>query len=104
MDEEDAFPAALPDDPAGTGSALGWTAAVVAITTLLLAVFNAQALEGWADDLTPSPAVGHVVAAASAWRARTDRYALGVPRRRLHAAWKAAERAGHPADSAADQR
>jgi hypothetical protein len=95
MHEED-FPTALPDDPPGVGNALGWTISVVAMTTVLLALFNAQALDAWANDLSPTPEVERIVAAASAWRGQTDRYALGAPHARVHALWKTAEDARPP--------
>lgn len=75
------------DDP----GALRWTATVIAVATGLLALFNAQALTGWAEELPPGPSSVKLVAAATAWEDATA--GLGMPRARLHKAWKQAERA-----------
>jgi hypothetical protein len=83
------FPADIggDDDP----GALRWTATVIAVTAGLLALFNAQALTGWAEDLPPGPAAMKLVAAATAWEDATG--SLGLPHARMHKAWKQVERA-----------
>jgi hypothetical protein len=75
------------DDP----GALRWTATVIVVTAGLLALFNAQALAGWAEDLPPGPTSLKLVAATTAWEDTTG--SLGLPHAKLHKAWKQVERA-----------
>lgn len=83
------FPADIGDDD--DPGALRWTATVIAATAGLLALFNAQALTGWAEDLPPGPASVKLVAATTAWEDTTG--SLGIPHARLHRAWKQVEHA-----------
>ena len=86
------FPTDFDDESDGTG-ALGWTASVIAAATLGLALLNPGAISGWLDDLPPGPRTATLVAGAEAWRGALDRVGLGMGHAKLHAAWKAAERA-----------
>lgn len=83
------FPADLADD--AEPGALRWTVTVIALATGALALLNAQALTGWAEELPPGPTSVRLVAAATAWEDATG--ALGIPHARLHKAWKQVERA-----------
>lgn len=83
------FPADIGDDD--DPGALRWTTTVIAVTAGLLALFNAQALTGWAEELTPGPTSVKLVAAATMWEDTTG--SLGLPHARLHKAWKQVERA-----------
>jgi hypothetical protein len=82
------FPTDLGED--AEPGALRWTATVIAVSAGLLALLNAQALTGWADELAPGPVSVKLVAAANAWEDMTG--SLGVPHARLHKAWKQVER------------
>jgi len=86
------FPADLPDQSDDGATALKWTASVIALTTLGLALFNPTAISDWADDLPPGPTTVHVVAMSEGWAAAADRLGLAAGHARLHAAWKTAER------------
>jgi hypothetical protein len=84
------FPTDLGDDT--EPGALRWTVTVIVVATGLLALLNAQALTGWAEELPPGPTSVKLVAAATAWEDTTA--GLGIPHARLHKAWKQIERAG----------
>jgi len=84
------FPADFPNDGK---DALRWTASVIGAATLGLAVLNPGAISGWTNDLPPGPTTVRMVAASEAWRDALDRVGLGAGHARMHAAWKAAERA-----------
>lgn len=71
-------PVDLAPDPAGGGAPLRWTASVIIVATLLLALFNAGALVNWAQGLPPSTANARIVAAAQGWYGMTE--ALGLTR------------------------
>ena len=83
------FPTDLSDD--SEPGALRWTSTVIALATAALALLNAQALTGWAEELPPGPTSVKLAAAATAWEDATA--GLGIPRARLHKAWKQVERA-----------
>lgn len=89
------FPADLADDAGDeTGAAaLRWTATVVAATAGLLALFNAQAIRGWAEELPPGPGTIRVVAAAEAWEEGAARAGFGAGHARMRRAWKHVENA-----------
>ena len=86
------FPADLPDQDDDGRATLRWTAGVIALATLGLALFNPTAISGWIDDLPPGPATIHLVTMSDDWAAAADHIGLASGHARLHAAWKAAER------------
>ncbi|QNQ11776.1 hypothetical protein [Sphingomonas alpina] len=92
------FPTDLPDDTNdgadGSAGTLRWTATIVVLTTMFLALFNAHTLTGWAEDLPPGPAVVKVVAAANTWEQATADLGLGSGHARMHKAWTRLERKG----------
>ncbi|MES2058895.1 MAG: hypothetical protein V4564_23350 [Pseudomonadota bacterium] len=88
------------DNDADDGVAtLRWTASVIALTTALLALFNAHAITGWAEDLPPGPMVVRLVAVANGWEETTAGLGLGMGHARLHKAWTRLERKGWSADN-----
>jgi len=95
------FPVDLPDAATEQRPALGWTAAILAAATLLLAVANAASIDSWGADLPPGPGVARIVDAAGRWRATTDRAGLGAPRARMHRLWKQMEAARWPGRASA---
>ncbi|MGF7147524.1 hypothetical protein FHS96_001133 [Sphingomonas zeicaulis] len=86
---EFASPVDLPvdEDERGTLRPLGWTATVIVTAAALLALFNATALRGWAQDLPPGPVTERIVAAAEGWYALTDRIGLTAPGKTIRAAY-----------------
>jgi hypothetical protein len=97
------FPTDLPDDPDQGAGALRWTASVIALTTALLALLNAQALTGWTQELPPGPGVVKLVDAATAWEDATAQLGLGAGHARMHKTWKAMQRAQWSAQPATVQ-
>ena len=74
--------------------ALRWTVTVIALTTALLAVLNAQSLRGWAEEVPPEqPGAMTLVAAATTWEETTASAGLSLGRAQLHKAWKGMESA-----------
>ena len=86
------FPAALPEEGDDGTAALKWTATVVALTTLGLALLNPTAISGWFDDLPPGPTTVRLATISESWAEAADRIGLGMGHAKLHAAWKTAER------------
>jgi len=86
------FPAALADEGDDGRATLKWAGAIVALTTLGLALFNPTAISGWVDDLPPGPTNVRLTAIGEGWAETADRIGLGMGHARLHAVWKSAER------------
>lgn len=78
-------PVDLPEPAVPLPGALGWTTRVIAVATLFLALFNAQAIRGWAYQLPPSPTSASLAAAAEGWYAITAAAGLDRPYALLHA-------------------
>ena len=85
-------PVDLPAEPLARNGLL-WTSLAMAIAALLLLATNAIAIQGWIDEMPPSPAQQQASELAGQWRALTDRAWLGAPRAWLHDLWKRAEAA-----------
>ena len=85
------FPTELPADPEGGAGALRWTAGVIALTAFALALFNAEVIADWTQDLSPGPRTARVMTAADGWKAATARLGLDAPHAGLHRVWKRAE-------------
>lgn len=90
------FPVDLPGDPIDRQPALGWTATILGIAALSLALTNAFSIEGWGADLPPSATVARIMDDAGHWRATTDRLGLGRPRATMRHGWKSLEEAHWP--------
>lgn len=102
MTDSHDFPVDLSPDPDGGAGALRWTSGVLALTTVALALLNAGAIAGWAEELRPSPTTAKVMAAADAWKGVTARLGLDTPHARLHHSWKRAEAMRWPTPSPPD--
>lgn len=77
-----------PDETAGAGRrGLRWTTIVIVTAAALLALFNATALQGWAQDLPPGPLSERIVTATKGWYALTDRIGLTAPGKTIRAAY-----------------
>ena len=72
-------PVDLPEPPAPLPRPLRWTVTMIATASLLLALFNAGAIRGWAYDLRPTPLNQCVVAASEAWYDLTAAIGLNKP-------------------------
>lgn len=87
------FPADFADDPEPPRASLRWTASVIALATIGLALLNPSAIDGWVSDLPPGPVTARLAVATDAWAEAANHIGLGAGHARMHAAWKAAERA-----------
>ena len=82
--------------------ARGWAAGAILMASLLLLLVNAQALNGWAAEQTPSQAMVHVTGATEGWLAATERMGAAAPRARLHALWTRAQAIRFPGQGRTD--
>jgi hypothetical protein len=85
-----AAPAAMEDIPATAEDerALGWTCSVIAVITLLLALFSAASMKSWSETLAPTATNAVIRQAAEGWYDLTDHLGLAAPRAGLRAVWK----------------
>ncbi|AHE54203.1 hypothetical protein [Sphingomonas sanxanigenens] len=86
---EFASPVDLPPEEGGAGGrqALRWTTVVIVTAATLLALFNATALRGWAQDLPPGPVSERILTAAEGWYGLTDAAGLTAPGKTIRAAY-----------------
>jgi hypothetical protein len=86
------FPTDLGDDGETPRQAMRWTASIVAMSTLGLALLNPGAIDDWVNDLPPTPLTLRLTAIADAYMESAIGTGLGAGHARLHSAWKTAER------------
>lgn len=67
---------------------LKWTSIVIALAALILLVFNAHTLRGWAYELHPTDTTAKIVTASETWYDATARLGLNRPVESLHKAWR----------------
>jgi hypothetical protein len=67
---------------------LAWTATVIATASLFLALFNAEAIRGWAYELKPTATSQQVVSAAETWFEVTASAGLDRPVATMRGWWK----------------
>jgi hypothetical protein len=77
--------------PAESERALAWTATVILVITLLLALFSAASMKSWAETLPPTPLNAVIRQSAEDWSDTTERLGLAAPRAQLHALWLSAK-------------
>jgi hypothetical protein len=95
-------PVDLPGDLPDVGRPLRWTAGIVATASLVLLLFNAGAIRGWADELPPAPLTEPAIAAAEAWHGLTSQIGLAAPVETMRGWWREAQDARFAAGE--DQR
>ena len=95
-------PVDLPGDVPGMGRPLRWSSDVVATASLVLVLFNAGAVRGWADELPAGPLAEPLIAGADAWHRTTSRLGLAAPVETMRGWWREAQAARFSADE--DQR
>lgn len=81
-------PVDLPDPLRPLSAPLRWTTEAIAAATLVLALFNATAIRGWAYQLDSNDFSARVVAAAEGWYDIVDRAGLNRPVAATHARWQ----------------
>ena len=69
---------------------LKWASTIIAVATLILLVFNAHTLRGWAYDLHPTDTTARIVTASETWYDATARLGLNRPVGSLHKFWRSA--------------
>lgn len=67
---------------------LKWASTIIVLATLILLVFNAHTLRGWAYELHPTETTAKIVSASETWYDATARLALNRPVESLHRAWR----------------
>ena len=80
---------------------LAWTFTVIATAGLFLALFNAEAIRGWAYELKPSPTTERVVDASEAWFAVPATVGLDKPVAIMRGWWKDLQAARFPGQNEA---
>lgn len=83
-------PVDLPEPAAPLPRPLGWTIAVIAAASLVLALFNAGAIRGWAYELKPTAFNQRIVGAAETWYDVTASIGLDRPGETMRGWWQAA--------------
>lgn len=68
-----------------------WTTRTIVWATLLLAVFNAHAIQSWASTLSPNWASLTVRELAEVWNVRMAAAGFDVPRAGMRQGWEAAK-------------
>lgn len=86
-------PVLIATDPVDAQAPWRWQTSVIATATALLLVFNAQAVLGWVDELTPGPATEWLRRPITGWANGTQAAGLDAPRSALHARWAKVRRA-----------
>jgi hypothetical protein len=94
-------PVDLPEPLLPEPHPLKWVSTVIGTATLVLLLFNAHALRGWAYQLQPGFWSEQAVAAAETWYGLVDGAGLNRPFGTMHGFWQAAreEAQPSPADS-----
>jgi hypothetical protein len=72
---------------------LRWTSEIVATAALMLLLFNAGAVRGWASELPPGPLTEPAIAAADGWTAATEAVGLDRPVETMRGWWREAQAA-----------
>lgn len=72
---------------------LRWTSEIVATATLVLLLFNAGAVRGWASELAPGPLTEPAIAGADRWHAATEAAGLSGPVETMRGWWREAQAA-----------
>lgn len=94
-------PVDLPEPEMPLPNPLRWTVTVIAVAGLFLALFNAEAIRGWAYALKPTPTTEPVVVHAEQWYDLTASAGLQHPVETMRGWWKAAQAARFPGQDAA---
>ena len=86
-------PVDLPEPSDQLPRPLGWTVAVIAAASLVLALFNAGAIRGWAYELKPTAYNQRIVTIAEGWYDLTASVGLNRPVEVMRGWWQSAKSA-----------
>jgi hypothetical protein len=81
---------------AGDGRSLAWTCGVIAVITVLLALFSAASMKSWSETLAPTPTNLVIRQAAEGWYDTTEHLGLASPRAGLRSLWQSWREAKFP--------
>jgi hypothetical protein len=81
-------PVDLPDPAQPLPAPLRWTTEAILAATLVLALFNATAIRGWANQLGSNDFTARVVIAVEGWYHLMDLAGLNRPVAATHAGWQ----------------
>ena len=96
-------PVDLPESGWPQPHPLRWTVTVIATACLVLALFNAHSIRGWAYDLKEGRFTQRITDAAEGWYAVTASAGLEMPAARLRGWWDQAKAARFPGTERTDQ-
>lgn len=80
-------PVLIATDPVDAHAPWRWQTAAIATATALLLAFNAHAVLGWVDELTPGPVTERLRRPITGWAKATQAAGLDAPRAGLAARW-----------------
>lgn len=86
-------PVDLPEPAEPLARPLGWTVSVIAAACLVLALFNAGAIRGWAYELKPTAFNQRIVGLAEGWYDLTASLGLHRPGETMRGWWQSAQAA-----------
>lgn len=86
-------PVDLPEPAEPLPHPLAWTATVILVASLVLALLNAGAIRGWAYELKPTAFNQRIVAAAEGWYDLTATIGLNHPVEAMRGWWQKAQKA-----------
>lgn len=95
-------PVDLPEPAEPLVNPLRWTVTVMATAGLFLALFNAEAIRGWAYAMEPTPVTEPVMVRAEQWYDATATVGLQHPASIMRGWWKAAQAARFPGQADAE--
>jgi hypothetical protein len=84
-------PVDLPEPAEPLARPLAWTVTVIAVASLVLALFNAGAIRGWAYDLKPTAFNQRIIGAAEGWYELTASMGLHRPGATMRGWWQSAQ-------------
>lgn len=84
-------PVDLPEPAEPLPRALAWTVKVIAAAAIFLALFNAEAIRGWAYELRPTPFNQRIVGVTEGWYDATATIGLNRPVEVMRGWWRSAQ-------------
>jgi hypothetical protein len=86
-------PVDLPEDPAVDENGLRWMLSILAMSSLLLVMFNSFAIDKWARQLETTAITGPIKDASAQWHAVMQSFGLDIPLETGRGMWLAAKAA-----------
>ena len=86
-------PVDLPEDPASEQGAMRWMLIILALSSVLLALFNSFAIDKWARQLETTATTGPIKDAAAQWHGTMQSLGLDAPLEAGRSLWRDAKAA-----------